>query len=326
MEMKILLLILGLFGTIFADSDNNRLSFQNYDRVIMLVSRITIPKGTSLPPVNINAIVDVGFVRHNTYLRFYTPAQLEQQRLDIFNDFAVIYGLNFSQGFPLPAYGAYCLPRPSATSICIFPYTRIGDPAFPINYDNHNPRRNGVWVLHNIGWMAVNDPFGTAPSCAAVTGLGNYSGLKNQTIAYPGDLLQFGYLSFAHPELGVNKTYTNPNNSRYREEFKTRPLWPSRQTPDGEGASSTHGKEQTSRRNSMGQYPSFDEITDDNGYESSAVHRAIQPNGDSTYYGTAMWSWPGRNQLQTNTNQRRGNNYHHGRKWIDNSLPPLSQR
>jgi len=53
-----------------------------------------------------------------------------------------------------------------------------------------------------------------------------------------------------------------------------------------------------------------------NVYESSVVHRAIQPNGDIIFYLTALWRCPDRNKLRIDLphEEENPNNHHRGRK------------
>lgn len=261
------------------------------DRIILAFNTITVPVGTTIPPIDLTTIIDPNFQREQQYLKFYTKGQHEQLKASAFK-FYLTWGWNFTSGIYNPTYDAYLLP-----GVGLFPYTRLGDPSYPITSDSENPDRDGKWLLHQVGYIAVVNVFVPLDPCTIGTGLGNYSGLKNMTIKYPGDLLEFADFSFSHPKLGVNKSHTNPNNPKHREVLKVRPVWPSRQVSNGEGALDTHGKLQVARADKHGNYPAFDAISDDIGYESSTVHRAVQPNGDTTYYGRASWVFPGRRQL-----------------------------
>lgn len=270
-----------------------------YNRTILLFTTATVPAGQLLPVQDLTTIIDPGWIRQKNVLGFYTDAQSALLKSSAFDFFNIVWGRNFNLGFQIPAYGAYCLP-----TICVFPYTRIGSSRFPINYDSKNPERSGLWVLHQVGWIAVNYVFTPTNSCTPAIGVGYYAGLKNLSMGFPGDLIEYGELNFAHPDLGVNKTYTDPTSSNHREVIRVRAIYTSRQTSNGEGALDTLGKLQAAQMGADGTYPNWDEVSDNNGYESSAVHRAKQPDGATTFYGRASWVWSGRGEfIEDNRNK-----------------------
>ncbi|CAK7994816.1 Hypothetical protein POVR1_LOCUS340 [uncultured virus] len=284
--MYLLIAALLLVG-VMADSDKD----EQYDRTILQFTTATVPAGIPLPVTDLSTIVDPNFAREKAILNYYTNSQLDDLKARAFDGMLKVWGYNFSQAGLNPAFGAYFLP-----GIGLFPYTRIGRREFPITRDSKYPKRNNFWILHQVGWIGVKNVFLPVDPCTIATGVGNYSSLKNLSIAYPGDLIQFGDLNFVHPDLGVNKTYTDPNNTNHREVIRVRSLWTSRQTSNGEGAADTLGKLQAAQIGPDGQYPAFDEISDNNGYEMSGVHRAVQLDGATTFYGRAAWTWPGRSQ------------------------------
>ena len=275
---------------------------ENDNRVILLYTTVTLPYGTPIPAIDLSTIVDPYFIRQTQFLNFYRPSELLQLKQNAFAFYNDVWGWNFTAAQYNPGYDAYFLP-----GVGLFPYTRLGNVDFPITFDSRHNKRSGKWILHQVGYIAVVNVFVPPIPCTIETGLGNYSGLKNMSIKYPGDLIEFSDFSFSHPDLGVNKTHTDPNNPKYREVIKVRALWSSRQVNNGEGASDTHGKLQAAQADKHGKYPNYDEISENNGYESSTVHRAIQPNGDNTYYGRASWVFPGRNQLTKGIKKRNMN-------------------
>lgn len=284
------------------DKVHNKNSVADYNRTILLFTTVTLPPNVPLPAIDLTTIIDPGFLRQTAILNYYTSTQLAELKNRTFDEIQQIWGYNFRNAQYIPTYGAYMLP-----GVGLFPYTRIGDPMFPINLDTKHPERSGLWILHQVGWIAVKNVFLPVDPITAVTGVGNYSGLKNLTIAYPGDLLEFGEHNFAHPELGVNKTYTNASDPKYREVVRIRALWSSRQTPNGEGASDTLGKLQCAEKNVLNHYPAYNEVSDHNGYIMSGVHRATQLDGSTSYYGRASWTWPGRNQASVPSSKRNLN-------------------